>query len=194
MYSILCRKTLCKKKRNTIWESAGRVGAGDDLHELLGDLRLARAVHLALEAALQVLRVVRRRLHRGHTRRELRGNRFLQRAQELAVEVKRQDRIEELRRLLLEDHVRHELRRRRNRHLLLLDRDVTVLRRQLEDLVTLHLQARWQQRDQRTNHGLRGDHRDEARVQELNAVKLVAALEGPMPSEGPGGGHGEGHG
>ena len=34
---------------------------------------------------------------------------------------------------------------------LLLDRDVAILRRQLEDLVILHLHARWQQRDQRTN-------------------------------------------
>ena len=34
---------------------------------------------------------------------------------------------------------------------LLLDRDVAILRRQLEDLVLLHLHARWQQRDQRTN-------------------------------------------
>merc|ERR1719201_1652647 len=198
MYSILCRKTLCKKKRNTIWESVGRIGAGDDLHELLGDLRLAGAVHLRLEAALQVLRVVRRRLHRRHPRGELRGNRFLQRAQELAVEVERQDRIEELRRLLLEDHVRHEVRRRRNRHRLLLDRDVAVLRRQLEDFVALHLHAGRQERDQSAHHGLRGDHRDEGGVQELDAVKLASVeggeeLRGDLLGLGGGGGLGARH-
>merc|ERR1719434_374791 len=114
---------------------AGGVGAGNDLHELLGDLRLASAVHLALELALQLLRVVRRRLHRGHARRELRGDRLLERAQQLAVEVEREDGVEELRRLLLEDHVGRELLGRRLLDLLLLDRHLTVLGRELEDLV-----------------------------------------------------------
>jgi len=36
----------------------GRVGSGDDLHELLRDLRLASAVHLLLQVVLQFLGVV----------------------------------------------------------------------------------------------------------------------------------------
>merc|ERR1719487_2238059 len=128
-----------------------RVSSRDDLHELLRDLRLAGAVHLLLQAALELLGVVRRGLHRRHARRELRGHGLLQRPEELAVQVERQDRVQELRGLLLEDHVRHEVLGLRHRYRLLLDRDVAILRRQLEDLVLLHLHARWQQRDQRTN-------------------------------------------
>ena len=67
----------------------GRVSSRDDLHELLRDLRLAGAVHLLLQAALELLGVVRRGLHRRHARRELRGHGLLQRPEELAVQVKR---------------------------------------------------------------------------------------------------------
>merc|ERR1719487_1480055 len=155
-----------------------RVSSRDDLHELLRDLRLAGAVHLLLQAALELLGVVRRGLHRRHARRELRGHGLLQRPEELAVQVERQDRVQELRGLLLEDHVRHEVLGLRHRYRLLLDRDVAILRRQLEDLVLLHLHARWQQRDQRTNHGLRGNHRDEGSVQQLDAVKLAGVVGG----------------
>merc|ERR1719218_53345 len=154
----------------------GRVGAGDDLHELLRDLRLAGAVHLLLQFALQFLGVVRRGLHRRHAAGKLRRNGLLQRAQELAVEVERKDRVEELRGLLLEDHVRRELRGLRRGHLLLLDRHIAILRGQLEDLVALNLHARWQQRDKRAHHRLRGDHRDEGGVEELNAVKLAGVV------------------
>merc|ERR1719498_1673061 len=155
---------------------ASGVGAGDDLHELLRDLSLARTVHLLLEADLEVLGVVGRRLHRRHTRGQLRRDRLLQSAQQLPVEVEGKDRVEELRGLLLEDHVGEELLRLRDRHRLLLHRDVTVLARQLEDLVTLHLHARRQQRHERARLRRRRDHRDERRVEELDAVEVAGVV------------------
>ena len=57
------------------------------------------------ERLLQVLRVVRRRLHRLHARRELGRDRLLERAEDLAVEVERQDPVEDGHGVLLEDRV-----------------------------------------------------------------------------------------
>src|SRR3954453_5170272 len=45
---------------------AQRLGAGDDFHDLLGDLGLARAVHLERQVVDDLLRVVGGAAHRGH--------------------------------------------------------------------------------------------------------------------------------
>src|SRR5688572_14490499 len=50
-----------------------RFRARDDLHQLLGDGRLAGAVELEREAADQLLGVARGALHRRHARRVLAG-------------------------------------------------------------------------------------------------------------------------
>mmetsp|Transcript_14473 Transcript_14473/g.25329 ORF Transcript_14473/g.25329 Transcript_14473/m.25329 type:complete len:204 (+) Transcript_14473:155-766(+) len=81
----------------------GGRGARDDLHDLLRDRSLARAVVLARQVGLEGLGVVRRRLHGLHTRSQLRGDRLLQHAEHLTVDVQREDRIENLQRVLLED-------------------------------------------------------------------------------------------
>merc|ERR1719238_180092 len=156
----------------------GRVGAGNDLHELLGDLGLAGAVHLALEAALEVLGVVGGGLHGAHARGELGGDRLLQAAEDLAVEVEGQDGVEQLRRLLLEDHVGRELLGLGSGDGRLLEGEVALLGRHLEDLVALHLNAAGQQRDEGAHRRGGGDHRDESRVDELNAVELAGVVGG----------------
>src|SRR3954470_1044217 len=54
-----------------------RLGAGDDFHDLLGDLGLAGAVHLQGEVLDDLAGVLRRAAHGGHARAEL-GRRGLQ--------------------------------------------------------------------------------------------------------------------
>ena len=85
---------------------AGRRGrAGDDLEDLLRDARLADAVVGRREGLLEVLGVVRGRLHGLHAARELGRDRLLERAQDLAVEVEGQDAVEDREGVLLEDGV-----------------------------------------------------------------------------------------
>ena len=110
---------------------------------------LARAVHLLLEPALQVLGVVGRRLHRAHARREPRTRPTPAGAQQLAVEVEREDGVEELGGLLLEDHVGHELGRGAAGTDSFSTARSPSLEVELEDLVALHLESRGQQRHER---------------------------------------------
>merc|ERR1719183_2431700 len=97
-------------------------------------------------------------------------------AEELAVEVEGEDGVEELRGLLLEDHVRSELGRRSGVDLLLLDGELAALGGHLEDLVALGLDALRRERDEGTGRGQRGDHRHEGSVEELDAVELAGVV------------------
>src|SRR3954453_1130331 len=69
--------------RSCFWLSgsslAERLGAADDLQDLLRDFRLTRTVHLQGQVADHRLRVLRRVPHRGHPRTQLRGRRLEQR-------------------------------------------------------------------------------------------------------------------
>ena len=147
--------------------------ARDDLEDLLRHARLADAVVGLRERLLQVLRVVRRRLHRLHARRELGRDGLLERAQDLAVEVEREDAVEDGDRVLLEDRVLGELLRLGRVERRRLDGELAVLRRELEHLVLGGLEARLGQGQQRLELRRRRDERHELRVDELDLVRLA---------------------
>src|SRR5512146_2609052 len=67
-----------------------RLGAADDLHQLLGDGGLPRAVHLEREPRDHVHRVVRRRVHRRHPGPVLPRHRLQQHPEDLRLDVFRQ--------------------------------------------------------------------------------------------------------
>eukprot|EP00962_Isochrysis_galbana_P048702 scaffold20367_cov100-Isochrysis_galbana.AAC.4 len=131
----------------------------------------------------------RARLHGGHARRELRGDRLLQGAEDLAVEVEREDGVEQLRRLLLENHVGREFLGLSLGDLLLRDGEVAVLGRHFEDLVAGGLDALRRERHDGAHRRDGRDHRDERGVDELNAVELAGVVGGEELG-GDLGGHG----
>src|SRR5215469_16694578 len=65
-------------------------GAGDDLDQFLGDVRLARAVVVQRQALDHVARVARRVVHRCHARTMFTGSTFQQRAVDLDRQCLRQ--------------------------------------------------------------------------------------------------------
>mmetsp|Transcript_11994 Transcript_11994/g.48274 ORF Transcript_11994/g.48274 Transcript_11994/m.48274 type:complete len:300 (+) Transcript_11994:430-1329(+) len=153
--------------------TGGRVGARDDLENLLRDARLTNAIVAARERLLEVFGVVGGRLHGLHARRQLRGDRLLKRAEDLSVEVEREDGVEDLDGVLLEDGVFGEhlgLRRFEERRL---DRQVAVLGREFEDLVALGLDARGREREHGAHGRRRRDERHEFGVDELDLVGLA---------------------
>merc|ERR1719199_1363708 len=154
----------------------GSRGARHDLHDLLGDRSLARTVVLAREVGLEGLRVVRRRLHRLHTRGQLRSDRLLEHAEHLAVDVQRKDGVKDLERVLLEDHVLREVGGLSRRLRLALHRELAVLRGQLEHLVALGLDARRAERKHGADGRVRGDEGDELGVHDLDAVGLAGEV------------------
>mmetsp|Transcript_4509 Transcript_4509/g.14982 ORF Transcript_4509/g.14982 Transcript_4509/m.14982 type:complete len:453 (-) Transcript_4509:47-1405(-) len=160
-------------RRSTPPRSVGHgVRARADLEELLRDCGLPCAVHRRGEGLAQLGRVVRGRLHGAHARRELGRHRLLHSAEELAVDVEREDGVEQLRGLLLEDHVRRELLRLGARQLLAVHAKLAPLGGQLEDLVALRLEALGREGHEGAHRGHRGDHGHEGGVQELHAVHL----------------------
>src|SRR4051794_1978706 len=72
----------------------GRVGAADDLADLLGDLGRAGGVGLARQLADQLLGVVGRRLHRATPCRRLGGGGLEQRGEDPALDVAGEQRVE----------------------------------------------------------------------------------------------------
>src|ERR1700690_2951053 len=64
-----------------------RLGAADDLHQLLGDRGLPRLVVLEREGADHLLGVLGGRVHRGHARAELARLRLVERAEDRDVDV-----------------------------------------------------------------------------------------------------------
>jgi len=60
----VCSLPRCRQNKGA--HLSDRVGACNDLHELLGDLSLARAVHLLLKVLLELLGVVGGGLHSSH--------------------------------------------------------------------------------------------------------------------------------
>src|SRR5438128_2169651 len=81
------------------------VRSGDDLEDLLRDLRLPRAVHLERQRVDELAGALRRASHRRHARALLGGRRLEQRAVELRLEVDREQAGEDLLRLGLVDEV-----------------------------------------------------------------------------------------
>jgi hypothetical protein len=144
---------------------------------LCGDAIDAK-VYLAGEISDEVLGVVRGGLHSRHTGSQLRRHRLLHLAQNLAIEVERQDRGQDLLRVLLEDHVLGE-------HLgggrgvgLLLNGEAAVLGGHEEDLVALGLNAGRAEREHGADGRLGGDEGGEAGVEELDAVSLAGQESG----------------
>src|SRR6476659_1976069 len=85
-----------------------RFRAGDDLEDLLRDLRLARAVHAQRQRVDDLAGVLRCVPHRRHARALLRRRGLEQRAVDLRLDVDREQPLEDLLRLRLEDEVAAE--------------------------------------------------------------------------------------
>src|SRR2546423_7933633 len=81
--------------------SAEPLGPGNDFHDLLGDVRLALAVHLERVVLDQLRRVLRRVAHRGHARTVLRRRRLQQCAENADLDVVRDEPAKDLLRLRL---------------------------------------------------------------------------------------------
>jgi hypothetical protein len=92
----LGRWASCEAKTFGTAYSLERVGAGDDLDELLGDRGLARAVVGEGQPVDHLAGVLGRRLHRGHARGVLGGLRLEQHAVDLEGHVAREELLEDL--------------------------------------------------------------------------------------------------
>src|SRR6478752_4914522 len=87
-----------------------RVGAADDLGDLLGDLRLTRIVAQAGVVGDELVGVVAGRLHRLLRRGVLGGRRLEKGVEDAALDVDRQERVENRRGVRLEIVEREHLR------------------------------------------------------------------------------------
>mmetsp|Transcript_14435 Transcript_14435/g.28506 ORF Transcript_14435/g.28506 Transcript_14435/m.28506 type:complete len:545 (-) Transcript_14435:28-1662(-) len=160
-------------KNSFLSKATLRVGAGNDLGDLLRDGRLPLAVQLEGQGLHQVRGVVRGGLHRRHAGGELGGDRLLHLAEELAVEVEGEDGREDLLGVLLEDHVLGEVLGLGGLGDARLDGELAVLGGHGEDLVTLGLDTGGGEGEHGADRGLRRDERGEASVGELHAVSLT---------------------
>ena len=147
-------------------------GTGDDLQQLLGNGRLTSSVVLLAESLSQRGGVVTSALHALHPRGKLTRHTLLERAEDLSVEVKGQDRVDDLERILLEDHIVRELLRLGHVELLALNAEVTPGGGELENLVALVGDLAGRERNEGAHTGRGGDERDELRVKELDRVRL----------------------
>src|SRR6476646_11001664 len=110
-----------------------RLGAAHDLHDLGRDLILTRPVGLARQNLQQIVRVVGRGLHRTPARRVLRRGRLEQRRPDLRDQVLRQQVVEDLFGLGLEQVLRAHRRVARSGDLLGCDRQEPFMRRALRE-------------------------------------------------------------
>src|SRR4051812_46481079 len=138
-----------------------RLGAGDDFHDLLGDLGLAGAVHLQGEVLDDLAGVLRGAAHGGHARAELGGRGLQQRPVDRDLDVVRDQPLQDL------VGVR-----------LVVDQGV-VLRARLALVVLARLEdGGLLQGQQGLAPHLLGERRDVAVVDDLDAVDLTVDVGG----------------
>jgi hypothetical protein len=167
--------------------SAGKgVGSGDDLEDLACDLCLALAVVGDGEVLAELDGVVGGAAHGAHPGCELAGERLLEGTEDLAVEVEREQGVEDLDGVLLELHDGGE-GLRLDLDLLALDGELALLGGEAEELVLggidadavdvadLALGGHGQQR---LDDGVGADEGDELGVEQLHLVHLLGHEEG----------------
>src|SRR3954468_6967204 len=148
----------------TVWLDQ-RLGAGDDFHDLLGDLRLALAVHLQGQVLDQVARVLGGVAHRGHARAVLGGRGLEQRPEDRDLDVGGHEPLEDLLRIGLVLHQRVVVAR------LVLVALAGAARQPI--VVGVLEDRRLLQRQQRLLRHLLRERRDVAVVEDLDAVGLA---------------------
>lgn len=160
-------------------------GTGDELDNFRGNLRLASAVVNQRQGLLELLGVVRGGGHRVHARRELRGERLLERTEDLGVHVQRHEGIKNLVRVLLELHDTLKLRNLRVRRFAL-DGELAIFSRELEDFIVRRVNANTVNVAHLTflgerQNGLHGRLRsDEGNESGVNHLDLVDFLRGEL--------------
>ncbi|CAN6457560.1 unnamed protein product [Victoria cruziana] len=160
--------------------------AGDDLEDLTGDFGLPLAVVGDRERALQLDGVISGVAHGGHSGSEFAGQRLLQRPEDLAVEVEREQSVEDLHGVLFELEDRRELWGRQPDDITL-DSELALLGGQAEEFVlggvdavavdVADLSFRGK-RQESVDYGLRFDEGDELGVEELDLVDVLTDEEG----------------
>merc|ERR1719253_61559 len=145
-------------------------GTGDNLKNFLGDGSLTGTVIFQRQLGGEFSGVITSGLHRSHTGGEFGGNRFLKSTEDLSVEVKRKDRVDDLDRILFEDHVVGEFLGFGNFEFGAFDTEVSGFGSQLENFVTLLGDVRGGERNKCSDGRSRGDKRDELGVKQFNSI------------------------
>mmetsp|Transcript_9255 Transcript_9255/g.17305 ORF Transcript_9255/g.17305 Transcript_9255/m.17305 type:complete len:331 (+) Transcript_9255:216-1208(+) len=151
-------------------------GTSDNLQNLLGDRSLTSTVVFGREGLGELSGVVARRLHGLHTGGKLRRDGLLEGTEDLAVEVQRKNGVDDLERVLLEDHVVGELLGLRDVELFPLDVEGSRLGGELEDLVALGGDLGGGEGDERPRRRSGGDEGDELGVKELDGIGLAGEV------------------
>lgn len=142
----------------------------NNLQNFLGDGSLTGTVIFQRQLGSEFSGVITSRLHRLHTGGELGGNRFLKSSEDLSVEVKRKDGVDDLDRVLFEDHVVREFLGFGNFELGALDTEVSGFGSQLENFVTLLGDVRGRERNKCSDGRSGGDEGDELGVKQFNSI------------------------
>ena len=166
--AVLAPARFCSAVLASIFVSLDeRLGAGDDFHDLLRDVRLALAVHLQGVRLDELARVLGGVAHRGHARAVLGRGRLEQRAEDRDLDVDRDEPLEDL--------VRARARTRRARAVALRPRacssSASSSSAALED-------RRLLQRQQRLARDPLLQRRDVAVVEDLDAVDVAVDVGG----------------
>mmetsp|Transcript_24466 Transcript_24466/g.49573 ORF Transcript_24466/g.49573 Transcript_24466/m.49573 type:complete len:290 (+) Transcript_24466:118-987(+) len=151
-------------------------GTGNNLQDLLGDRGLTGTVVFSAQPLGKVSSVVTRGLHGLHTSSKLGGDRLLERAEDLAVEVEGEDGVDDLDGVLLEDHVVGEILGLRNLELGALNLEVASGGCELKDLVTLLGDLRGREGDESSGAGGGGNEGDELGVKKLDGIGLATEV------------------
>jgi hypothetical protein len=161
------------------------VGTGDDLEDLPGDLGLALSVVGDGEVLAELDGVVGGAAHGAHPGGELAGERLLQGTEDLAVEVEREQRVQDLHGVLLELHHGGE-GLRLDLHLLALHGELPLLGGEAEELVLRGVHADavdvadlalGRHGEQRLDDGVGAHQRHELGVEQLHLVHLLGDEE-----------------
>mmetsp|Transcript_25532 Transcript_25532/g.41521 ORF Transcript_25532/g.41521 Transcript_25532/m.41521 type:complete len:351 (-) Transcript_25532:245-1297(-) len=147
-------------------------GTRHNLQDLLGHSSLSGSVVLKREVLLQVLGVIRRSLHGSHTGSKLRSHRLLESSEDLAVQVEREDGIENGKRILLEEELVGEVVRVWGSNFGSLHGRLGIFGGEFEDLVGSRLNTGGSERQHGLERRLRSNERNELGVDELNGISL----------------------
>lgn len=142
----------------------------NNLQNFLGDGGLTGTVIFQRQLSGEFSGVITSGLHRCHTSSKFGGNRFLEGSEDLSVEVKRKDGVDDLDRVLFEDHIVREFLGFGNFELGALDTEISGFGSQLENFVTLLGDVRGRERNKCSDGRSGGDKGDELGVKQFNSI------------------------
>mmetsp|Transcript_25407 Transcript_25407/g.54196 ORF Transcript_25407/g.54196 Transcript_25407/m.54196 type:complete len:328 (+) Transcript_25407:59-1042(+) len=144
----------------------------NNLKNFLGDGSLTGTIVFQRKLRGKLSGVITCGLHRLHTGGELGGNRFLKSTEDLSVQVQRKDGVNNLKRVLFEDHIVGEFLGFGNFEFGALDTEVSGFGSQLENFITSLGDVGSRERNQCSDGRSGGNKRNELGVKQFDGISF----------------------